>query len=192
MKKTVTKFWSVNEYHEEEKWLNEMAAEGWNLVKTGVVKFEFESGKPNEYIYRLELLDKDASSKESQNYINFLEETGIEKVGECNNWVYLRKKTSEGPFAPANESLNGLSHEVRVLNVFEGIRATLLVICGITAIAGTVMNFIDAEASVFQFFMGFFEGITLALCVILAVTVPVFKSLRGNITKAVKEMALHQ
>ena len=41
-RKTVYKFWFVWDYDKEEKWLNDMAREGWALVDVGFNRFTFE------------------------------------------------------------------------------------------------------------------------------------------------------
>lgn len=192
MKKTERRFFTVNQYKEEENWLNEMAARGWNLKKSGVFKYEFESGKPGEYTYRLELLDRDADSKESRQYINFLKETGIETVCECSNWIYLRRKSSDGPFNPENPMLSELSHKIRVHNVFSRLRNAFLVALGICAVIIMVFNFIEYSSPAFDFCKGFFEGMSFAICILLAITVPSFSQLTREIENTVKEMYLHE
>lgn len=192
MKKIERRFWAINQYREEENWLNDMSAAGWQLVKAGIMKYEFESGPRNEYTYRLELLEKEASSEESQNYINFLEEAGIEKVGECNNWVYLRRKSSEGPFEPANKALNELTHAIRIQSSFEKIRANFIILFAVVVIASFICNFFDYSAPWFDFMKGFFEGMSFALAVVFALTSSIFKGFRRDVERIAREMALHE
>lgn len=40
-----------------------MAADGWELTKVNVPQYTFKKSTPNEYIYRLELLDPKLSKK---------------------------------------------------------------------------------------------------------------------------------
>ncbi|WP_080873497.1 DUF2812 domain-containing protein [Oceanobacillus timonensis] len=98
MEKKVRKIFTVWKFAEEEKWLNEMAADGWELTKVNVPQYTFKESTPNEYIYRLELLDPKLAKKEREEYIDFIEETGAEKIGEFSNWIYFRKKSDKGPF----------------------------------------------------------------------------------------------
>ena len=91
MKKKVYKIFFVWEYDKEEKWLNKMSAEGWQLIKGSSFRYLFEKGEPNEYEYKLELLDEEPDTLKSKNYIDFLKEANIENVGKCRNWIYLRK-----------------------------------------------------------------------------------------------------
>lgn len=71
--------------------------------------------KGNEYTYRIELLDNLPSSKKSRDYIRFLEETGVEKIGSYLRWVYLRKKKSEGDFDLFSDLDSRICHLTKIL-----------------------------------------------------------------------------
>lgn len=88
-------FW---DYEKEEKWLNEMAAKGFSLISYTWFKYTFEETEKGEYVYRIEMLENMPSHAESQKYIDFLEETGVQYVTSYLRWVYFRKKASDGPF----------------------------------------------------------------------------------------------
>lgn len=60
---------------QQEKWLNKMAAEGWRLVSTGKMKYEFEQCTPGEYQYKVEFI-ADKSKDNAQSYKVFLEDCG--------------------------------------------------------------------------------------------------------------------
>ena len=98
MRKNIWKWFWVWDFEKEEEWLNEMAREGLALVGYGWCRYEFEPCEPGEYIVRLQLLEKKRRSPESEEYLAFLEETGAEHVASWMNWVYLRRKASEGEF----------------------------------------------------------------------------------------------
>lgn len=96
MKHIVRKaYWN---YEKEENWLNDMCAKGYALVDYSWCRYVFEDCKEGEYIYRLELLKNPANHIESQKYIDFLEETGIEYVASYMRWIYCRRKSKEGAF----------------------------------------------------------------------------------------------
>jgi hypothetical protein len=86
------------DFEKEEKWLNEMAAKGLNFIDYSIGRYLFEEGKPGEYIYRLELLKEIPNHAESQAYIKFMEEAGVECVDTYMRWVYFRKKAEDGAF----------------------------------------------------------------------------------------------
>lgn len=98
MEKKVKKLFTVWKFAEEEQWLNEMAADGWELTKVSVPNYTFKKETPNKYIYRLELLDPKLTKKEREDYIDFMKETGAEKIGEFSNWIYFHKNAKLGEF----------------------------------------------------------------------------------------------
>lgn len=80
----------------EEEWLNQMVDEGWAMKSFFLGMFTFEPCEPGEYIYRTDLLW--SGGKGVQDYAEFLEDTGVEIVDRWFRWIFLRRKTSEGPF----------------------------------------------------------------------------------------------
>lgn len=59
----------------QEKWLNKMSAEGWRLIKTGKLTYDFEHCQPGEYEYKVEFAAY-LSWEKQKDYMAFLEETG--------------------------------------------------------------------------------------------------------------------
>ena len=70
--KTIRKWFWVWEYEKEERWLNEMALEGWALQSVGWCRYTFERTEPGEYTIRLEMRAPDES------YLDFMRESGAE------------------------------------------------------------------------------------------------------------------
>jgi hypothetical protein len=103
------------DFEKEEKWINEMAAKGLNLIDYSVGRYLFEEGKPGEYIYRLELLKELPSHAESKAYINFMEETGVECVATYMRWVFFRKKAEEGAFDLYSDYNSRIKHYERIV-----------------------------------------------------------------------------
>lgn len=115
MRKIIRKWFWVWEFDKEERWLNEMAAQGLALVGTGFCKYEFEPCAPGEYQVRLELLENQPCHAESRKYIGFIEETGAEQVGTFMRWVYFRKKTADGPFDLFSDLESRIKHLKRII-----------------------------------------------------------------------------
>lgn len=96
MKHIVRKpYWN---YEKEEKWLNDMSAKGLALRDYSWCRYVFEDADEGEYIFRIVLFDHPANHPESRKKIAFFEDMGIEFVASYMRWVYLRKKTADGPF----------------------------------------------------------------------------------------------
>ena len=98
------------DYEKEEKWLNDMSAKGLQLVHYSFPRYTFEEGEPGEYNYRIQLLENIPSHLESQAYIRFLEEVGVEMVGSYIRWVYFRTKTADGPFELYSDRESRIRH----------------------------------------------------------------------------------
>lgn len=113
--KTVRKLFWAWDFDREEDWLNDMAAQGWGLVSVGFCRYTFEPCHPGEYGYRLDLLEDRPDGPQSQEYLNFLAETGVDCVGHWFRWVYLRKRTDEGPFQLFSDTASRIRHLRRIL-----------------------------------------------------------------------------
>ena len=96
----------------EEKWINEMMAQGKELCAFGIGRYDFVEGTPGEYIYRAELLAKSAKHAESRKYIQFIEDTGAEYLGNCTLKVYFRRKAEYGRF----DIYSGIDSQIKYLN----------------------------------------------------------------------------
>lgn len=123
MKHTEYKIFTIFNFEEEEKWLNEKSANGEHLTDVGFCRYVFEEGQPGKYIYRLEMLEKGPSHYKSVKYLKFLEETGVEHVASILKWVYLRKKASDGPFDIYSDIDSKIKHYERIISL-----ANLLII----------------------------------------------------------------
>ena len=107
-RKTVYKWWFVWDFDKEERWLNEMASQGWVLVSVGFLRFTFERCEPDEYVVRTEMRAAD------NDYISFMEETGAEYIGRCIQWIYFRRKSELGAFDLMSDLDSRISHLGRI------------------------------------------------------------------------------
>lgn len=87
-KKTVFKLFFAWQDQQEERWLEEMAAQGWLLEKYTFLRYHFTAIEPAEYIYRLDY--KTTPEKDMEEYKAIFEESGWEHVGSYLGWQYLR------------------------------------------------------------------------------------------------------
>lgn len=102
------------DFEKEEKWLNEMSAKGMALTDYSWCRYVFTEAPNNEYIYRIELLQHFPSHAESIAYIKFLEESGVECVATYTRWIFLRKKSSDGPFDIYSDIDSKINHYKRI------------------------------------------------------------------------------
>lgn len=143
MKHTEYKIFTIFNYEEEEKWINEKAAKGEYLTDVGFCRYVFEDGKPGEYIYRLEMLNEFPDHYKSVEYLRFLEDTGVEHVASILKWVYLRKKASDGTFDIYSDLDSKINHYNRIIN-FANILIFIQVIVSIPniicSLSGGILN----------------------------------------------------
>ncbi len=108
IKKVFRWFW-VWDFEKEERWLNEMAAQGWALKKAGYARrYCFERTEPGEYIIRLEMREHDPA------YMSFMEGLGAESVGRMFKWLYFRRKAEEGSFDLFSDLDSKIQHLNRI------------------------------------------------------------------------------
>ncbi len=101
---TMHKWFWVWEFEKEERWLNEMAMDGWALDSVGYATYNFVQCEPGEYIIRLEMHDADSR------YISFMEETGAEYIGRMIKWIFFRRKSELGSFDIFSDLDSKLDH----------------------------------------------------------------------------------
>ena len=117
MRKTLRKWFWVWEFEKEEKWLDEMSAQGWALDKVGWCRYEFVQCEPGEYITRLEMLEEHVDAAKSREYIDFVESTGAEYIGHVLKWVYFRKKAADGSFDLYSDVDSRIKHLQRIITL---------------------------------------------------------------------------
>ena len=93
---TLTKFrwfWAWDD-EKEEKWLTEMANNGWHLKNVGFPGiYGFEQGAPRNVYYRLDFF---TDRKKREEYLQIFGDAGWEHVGQYGSWQYFRKEAAPG------------------------------------------------------------------------------------------------
>lgn len=79
-------------------WLNDMAAKGYRLVRTGKILYEFEACKPGEYQYCVEFIGE-KSRQSAQEYKQFLEDLGYKAFYKNLNLNFSIGKVRYRPWA---------------------------------------------------------------------------------------------
>lgn len=123
MRKVIRKLFWAWDFDKEEKWLNEMAAQGLALCAVGFCRYEFEQTHPGEYAVCLQMLENKPQHAESEKYIEFVEETGAEHVGSYVKWVYFRKKKADGPFELLSDNASKIKHLTNIIRLLAAILA---------------------------------------------------------------------
>ena len=110
----------------EEKWLNQMAAEGWAMKSFFAGIYQFTACEKGEYIYRVDFGDKLFSV--SSDYRELMRDIGIQIVQTWGYWVILRKKVSEGAFALYTDLSSSIEHYRKIRKMFK-IATIIEIIC---------------------------------------------------------------
>ena len=102
MAETMTKKWNraplaPERVEEMERYLNEMAHEGWQCCEIVRNELRFVRGEQDEYTYRVQYF-YESRDGEKKDYLRTLGETGAALVGEYGEVLILRKKTVDGAF----------------------------------------------------------------------------------------------
>ena len=113
--KTVRKWIWAWDFEKEERWLNDMAAQGWALMSVGFCRYTFERCEPGAYTIRLEMHPRDEA------YLAFLQEIGATYIGRVAQWIYLRRRTDEGSFDLFSDLDSRIGHLKRIGRVLLGV-----------------------------------------------------------------------
>ena len=141
---TVRKWFWFWDFDKEEQWLNEMVVKGLCLSGRGFCRYDFEDCAPGEYQIRTEVLEDHDEQPRVKKYIQFVEETGAEKVAFRLRTVYFRKKTADGPFELYSDLTSRLKYVDRVLSLMLifGPLSLLYVLRVLLASAGQIDGFV--------------------------------------------------
>ena len=151
--KTVRKFYFVWDFEKEERWLNEMAMEGWTLKSVGWCRYTFERTEPGEYTVRLEMRAAD------EEYLDFMRESGAEYIGRVLQWHYYRKRASLGAFDLFSDIDSRVDHLTRIGKMLQAIGLANLLIGSVNVINGSLMGLVNLlMATVLMYGLGRISG----------------------------------
>lgn len=82
-------------YEKDEKWLNELSAQGQHLVEPGTFRYVFKKEAAARYVYRLDY-HQIKEKERLHEYFALFKDMGWEHVGSNMGWHYFRKPYVEG------------------------------------------------------------------------------------------------
>lgn len=151
----------------EEKWINDMATEGWDFQSFHFPFYTFAKGEPGEYEYRTEMLEGFGYGKAANEYLDFVQSTGVEVVQKRFNWVYFRQHKSKGDFELYSDPVSKLSYINRIYTLY----GTVAVLNLVLALFNGVMSVFENSLHFNSFISGLNTGVFIALLYPLAKTV---------------------
>lgn len=116
---------------EETKWLNQMSEEGWAMCQFFAGFYRFEKCEKGKYTYQVDFGDKlfDVSDE----YREFMQDTGVEIVQTWGYWIILRKLASEGKFELYTDVDSSIEHYSKIRRMFK-IATIVEIVCLIVEI----------------------------------------------------------
>lgn len=118
---------------EEQAWLNDYARQGWAMVSFFAGLVTFVPCEPGEFIYQIDLLPGiGLRADDFEGYREFMEETGVEVVERWARWVYLRKRSADGPFEVYSDAASQAA-------MYRRIRAMFLWVLALECCCGNVV-----------------------------------------------------
>ena len=190
--KSVWNFFTIAQWEEEEQWLNEMARNGWNLVRIDfLVRYVFERGTAGEYIYKLDLPDNSTRGIGDEEYCSFLAECGITMVCKQKQWLFLRKRAADGPFNSSGDLFAKLKmtnkaydYAIRTLSVLLSIFAVIIVLASVAQIV--VNNMV-----VYNILSGVIQGVGVgALVAMTVIWLPIINKMRKKMKALIDEIGI--
>ena len=184
------RYYTIADYEREQKWLNAMSRSGWNFVRTNGFIYTFEKGTPGEYIYKIDLPNDSMTDVEVDAYYKFMEECGIEVVSNFKFWRFLRKKSADGPFDTANNTMG----QLLMVNKAYGMATKMLcIVIAIFAIIIMALNiaisFVNGIAA--EFMSGVIYGIASSAFLAMAlIMVPIIQRLRTRMNELIDEIQI--
>ena len=184
------RYFTVADYEREQKWLNAMSRSGWNFVRTNGFIYTFEKGTPGEYIYKIDLPNDSMTDVEVDAYYKFMEECGIEVVSSFKFWRYLRKKSADGPFDTANNTMGQLLMVNKAYGVATKMLCIVIAIFAIIIMALNIaISFVNGIAA--EFMSGVIYGIASSAFLAMAlIMVPIIQRLRTRMNELIDEIQI--
>ncbi len=176
--KTVFKAIFAWEDEKEEKWLEQMAAEGWKLISVAPYVYEFQRCEPEKVVFRLDY--KNTLDKDYQEYLSIFKDAGWEMFATFANWHYFKIK-------PENEKIPEIYNSGKAKA--QKYRRLLLGMIPFLPIYIVLLNpaFHFSEESTGGFFYGLLGGIKVVMSLLMLLMVYAFIRILAKIKKLESE-----
>lgn len=102
----------------EVDWLNQMSKNGYNLIKRQGFIYYFQQQPTDKYQYQIEFIGLNQSIVETQNYLNFLTDSGIDVVFKFGLLLYLKRNSSDTDFIIYSSSKDLIRQYIKVIALY--------------------------------------------------------------------------
>jgi len=156
--------------HDFAVWLNDYSAQGWQLTKSGWIRFEFTRGVPSQYVYRYHLIPGRLGSQKRAEYLHLLDgmQVDVLKVYEdsvrAQGAAILRRDAAMGQFELESDLGSRLAYEKRLRRLYSGMAGAMVAVVIGLVVAGffTVPTIVQ---SLRQGHNSFSDGLTAGITV---------------------------
>ena len=131
----------------ETEWLNGMADQGYAMTGFCAGFYRFDSCEPGEYRYQVDFGDRFFGVTED--YREFMQDTGAEIVQTWGYWVILRRLAEKGEFVLYTDVDSSIEHYTKIRKMFKVVTVFEL-ICFFIEVFGAVSGNRLAVAFAFQ------------------------------------------
>lgn len=167
-------FWAWED-DKEERFLEDMARQGWHLVRGGIL-FQFERGEPREMRYRLDY--RRGTQGQLRDYFALCSDAGWEYVYNFGGWRYFRSPAARQAPEIYTDAASRVGKYRRVLIV-----VTVLLVVEATNLASLASRSQSARV------LGFATALTAAVVVLLCYALD---RLKRRIAREIAEGNSHQ
>lgn len=176
--KTVFKAIFAWEDEKEEKWLEQMAVEGWKLTSVAPYIYKFQRSEPEKIIFRMDY--KNTLDKDYQEYLSIFKDAGWEMFATYANWHYFKIK-------PENEKTPEIYNSGKAKA--QKYRRLLLGMVPLFPIYVILLNpaFRYSESTTDGFFYGLLGAIKIVMTLLLLLMVYAFIRIFAKIKKLESE-----
>ena len=138
--KRVRKFFSIAEFEKEEKYLTDMAAQGWRFVDTNGSIYTFERCEPEQVVYRLDFSGIPLDQRDD--YYAMFRDYGWEYLQDINGFSYFRKP-ADGAAPEDLELFSDGASRIKMIKKFLVAKMPLIYLLYIAAILISAERYCD-------------------------------------------------
>lgn len=165
MRKTMTRFFTVAEYEDVERYLREQHQNGWKLVYVKMPCFYvFESCEPQDVIYRMDY----KNGEQTEEYMQMAQDFGWECFAESWGWLYFRKPVDVAQAEGEDELFSDNDSRLQMVEHIVRTRMLPILIVLLCCILPNLFQVINGKMGPFSgFFVKFFGSFFLFYVYIL-------------------------
>ena len=181
MRKTITRFFTIADYEEEELWLRQQHQNGWKIVKmTPPCFYVFETCEPQDVIYRLDF----KNNMQTEEYMQMANDFGWEYFAECLGWLYFRKPADTVVAEGEDELFSDTASKVDMIRHIVRTRMLPLAVIFLCCVIPNLIRVLNGRSG------GFGEFFT-AFCIIMFIIYVYLIIHCGTKLKAIRDRYLY-